>query len=312
MPSFTAHESPDGLTARVSARAGRSLVRSFEVESDDPANTTGRDVIEALGSLFGIFIGVPHPDWVYATCEDIDPGVPDRDDPRLWRARVTYTEPVAVPGTLTGTTLPPPGPPPPPPPPPPPGTAPAPAARPPLVSVGYRKVEVYRTQDLDGKRLVNAAGDPLEDVPPQYRGLAAIQYTRWLDPGAWSVATGVLLVGKVNLFAWQGLAADTLMIDGIESQQKTERGWAFWEVKFTILHDPEKWIPTKLVNAGRRAYTRGLPREPKTLLPVLGTTGQVLLNSVGWQWREGVPPAGDGDPVPLEFRFHDRIDFAGL
>ena len=50
------------------------LVRGFEVFSDDPANTTPRGVIEACGSLAGIYIGSPHPDWPAARCEEIDPG----------------------------------------------------------------------------------------------------------------------------------------------------------------------------------------------------------------------------------------------
>lgn len=307
MPTFTIDESEDEETGVVSAKSGRRLVRSFEVYTDDPANTRAFQVVEALGTQLGIYIGVPHPDWTPATVDDIDPGRRDRDDPRLWRARVVYTEPVALPGTITGTSPPPPpGPPPPAPPPPPPGSAPAPTDRPAFLSISYRKLEYFDVEDLDGKRLVTTAGDPLEDTPPRLRGIGCIHYTRWVD--AWNYAVGLQLIGKVNLFAWEGQNPDTVLIDGIEAAPKTERGWVFWEVKYTLLHDPLGWIPTQLVNAGRRAYVRGQPRTKENLLPVLGTTGVVLLNAAGEQWREDTDPA----PVPLDFRFYSRIDFAGL
>jgi hypothetical protein len=308
MPTFTIHESPDEQTAKVSAKGGRSLVRSFEVETSDPTTTDGRSIIEALGSQLGIYIGIGHPSWVWARCEDIDPGRPDRDDPRLWRARVTYSEPVAVPGTFSGgPTSPPPGPPPPPPPP---GTAPTPASRPAAVSVSFKKQEVFDVVDLDGKRIANAAGDPLEDVPPSFRSMGAVHYTRWFEPSGWSYSTGMLLIGKVNLFTWEGFGVYTLLIDGIESQQKTERGFAFWEVKYTLLHNPKGWIPTELANVGRRAVRRGQPKLPVNIVPVIGTTTPVQLNSNGEQYDPAldVPP----EPETLTFRFYSSMDFTGL
>lgn len=304
MPTFTIDESTDELTARLSARAARTIVRSFEVFTSDPTVTDGTDIIDAMGAVGGIYIASPHPVRGWMLVEEIDPGRPDKDNGQLWRVRVTYSEPVPLPGTMVGT----PASPPPPPPPPPPGTPPAPADRPPFVTISYRKQEFFPTEDLDGKRLQNAAGDLLENVPPRVRGIGCMNYTRYFL--TWNYNLGILLLGKINQFAWGGFPPDTVVIDGIDAAPKTERGFNFWEVKFVLLHDPLKWTPTKIENAGRRAYRRGFPRTPANLLPVLDTTSSVLLNAQGVRWNEtdDAPP----EPKPLEFRFHDRYNFAGL
>ena len=304
MATYSIDESADDLTARLSAKDARSIVRSFEVVSSDPANTDATNVIDAMGFVGGVYITSPHPTRTWLTCEEIDPGTPDRDHPGLWRVRVTYSEPAPQPGTVTGT----PTGPPPPPPPPPPGTPPAPQDRPAFVTLSYRKVEVFETEDLDGKRLQNAAGDLLESVPPRHRNIGVINYTRYYF--TWNYGLGLALLGKVNLLAWNGFPPDTLQIDGVEAAPKTERGFTFWEAKYVILVDPLKWIPTKIENAGRRAFVRGKPRTPDNLLPVVGSTGTVLLNAQGFQWRPDLDAAPE--PKPLEFRFSDRISFAGL
>lgn len=301
MPTYAAFYDWKERGASVSATSGRRLREQVEVTTDDPANTTAKMVIEYLGTAEGIFIGLQHPTWPFAILTEFGEATPHEEHPGLWIVPLLFEEPRPVPGTLAGPV----GPPPPPVPPPPPGTPPAPNDRPALQTLGYRRVEVYDTADLDGEPINNIVGDLLEDPPPRFRSLSVIGYTRWF--ATWNVGLGIALHNKVNLHAWNGLAADTVLIDGVEAKPMTQSGYSFWEVNFTLVHDPEKWIPTKLVNSGRRAYLRGGPYDPENLLPVLDTSTVVLLNADGERWVPGDPPAPTRDR-----RFYNRIDFAGL
>lgn len=296
MPTIIFHETYDRRPVSANARSGRKLTRTFEAETDDPANTSGVTVVNELGTQLTIYLGVEHPDWDTAYCTSIDPQ-PDSDDPGLWYITLIYEEPVTVPGTLPGVHTPS-------------GSGPGhsqpsrppePADRPPMISFDTRMMDVYDTSDLDGNYYVNTAGDPLENVPARRVPMLVIKFTKWYD--AYSSALAASWVNKVNLYAWEGQVADSVLIESAPAEPKTERGRIFWEVPFTMIVNPYKWIPTKLLNVGRRQLVAGNLKiivDPTTQRELPGLS---LLNAAG---------ALTTSPHTLSFRNHVRVDFAGI
>jgi len=170
-----------------------------------------------------------------------------------------------------------------------------------MISFDTRLMDIYETSDLDGEYYINTADDPLENVPPRRVPMLVIKYTKWYE--AYSPTLAASWVNKVNLYTWEGFAADSLLIESAPATPKTERGRLFWEVPFVIVHNPYKWVPTKLLNVGRRQKVGGNLKtivDPVTQREMPGVS---LLNAAG---------ALTTTPYFLQFRNHDRVDFTGL
>lgn len=295
-PVITFNETFDRRPVSANARSGRKLTRTFEAETDDPANTSGVLVVNQLGTQLAIYIGVRHPNWSYAYCTAIDPQ-PDSTDPQLWIVTLQYEEPSIVRGTLPGVRTPdgsgaghgqP-------------ATPPEPADRPPSFSFSSRMMDVFDVGDLDSVRIINTANDPFENVPPRRISMLVINYTKWYDDYSPTLANS--WVNKVNLTAWNGFAADSVLIETCSATPKTEKGRLFWEVPFTLVVNPFKWIPTKILSVGRRqivAFQKQLIFDPATNREMPGLT---LLDVNGLK---------TDIPYFIPFRFHDRIEFSGL
>lgn len=295
--AITFHASWEGRPVNAAARRARRLEQLVYAITDDPANTDGVDIADAIGDTWGVFIGTPHPNWPPALCTEIDPS-PDPEDPSTWFVRLLYEEPTALPGTVPGVSGGPSG-----------GgtggsggTPPEPAARDPMVTIRTQKVAVYEPLDLDGVAYVNTANDPLEDPPPRWISHAVISTTRWYT--TYSTAAAANYANKVNLAVWNGYAADTLLVEQIDAKPKTEKGRAFWEVNWTLLWNPLGWIPTYILNVGRRQLqTVTLFKIPITDRTARELPGLSLLDING---------EVTDTPFLLERRQYDRITFAGI
>lgn len=297
MPTITFHASWEGRPVNAAARRARRLEQLVYAMTDDPANTDGVTIANAIGATWGIFIGSPHPSWPPALCTEIDPQ-PDSEDPSTWFVRLLFEEAAPLPGTVPGKS----------------GgggggsgeSPPEPEDRAPMVTVRTQKVAIYEPEDLDGVAYVNTADDPLEDPPPRWISHAVLSFTKWYS--TYSTATAANYANKVNLAAWNGYAADTLLIEQIDAKPKTERGRAFWEVNWTLLWNPAGWIPTYILNVGRRQ----IQIQPVTLLgfkiPITDRTARELpglsLLDINGQVTD--------TPFMLERRQYDRITFAGI
>lgn len=314
MPTFTFHEHFDGRPASASVRSGRKLVRRWECVCSEIVD--GVDVIEALTAQESIYMGCAHPSWANAFCSDIGAD-PDGDDYLTWMVQADYEEPASLPGFVPGM----PGG----------GTVggrpgsggsgtpyqpPAPWDRPTFFSLDFRKEPKYVRQDRDGKFLVNTAKDALEDVPPIYRPIGILRATKFYQ--TWSFDLGLALIGRTNQDTWLTFDPDTFLIEACPAKPMTQNGWSFWQVDYVLSYDKFKWNPTRILNMGRRTSRLVAPpapdpqfREFTTIVDKHGSqpAGPSFLNLAG----DDVLAIGPGqDPLELEFRFHDRVNFNGL
>ena len=311
MPTITfTTDSWDGIEGGASAASGRDLMRVVEYTTDDPAATSVPTVVNAAGTQLNLYIGRPHPDYALCRCVTIKSKA-DPEDPHYGTLTADFKEPKVPPGALWGGAPPPPGVPPPP------GPA-EPADQPPVISIDARKLPQYYRADLDDKPYLNTANDPMEDVPPRNDNLGVIQFSRKFD--AWSTATSVFAAGSVNLAAWNGYAADTLLLEACPAKSVTERGRSFWEVSFTIVYNPKKWIPTKLLSAGRTEFivkAGVVTVEKGKILDYYGNEkpGLSLLSAAGNHTvrdAAGVITGFVTTPAYVLFRDYNRISFAFL
>lgn len=291
-PTYTTARSWDGRPANASAKAPRKLTEMWYVTTDTPGTISGKIAIEVLGAVESIFIGTSHPEWAYALVTSFDPQ-PDPDDPSTFNVTIQYEEPVPQPGTVHGTSG---G-----------STAPAePTARAPEVSTGYRLEPEYRLVDLDGVGFRNPAGDMFEDVPPRSRGIGIIKFVKYY--ASWNDYLGLLMLDTVNLTTWNSKPADTCKITGIDAAAQTEKGRVFWKVAFVVEFKPEKWIPLKVLNAGRRVWQiiDGVGR-PVPVTDIYGRdhSGVVLLDTDGSELEGGVE-------TYTSFRMNNRFEFNSL
>lgn len=296
-----------------SATGPRRFLRRYECFASDIA--TVPEVGTAIGTQEGIFIGTPHPDWPDAYCEEITPRR-DGENHLQWVVECVFVEPTPMPGTVpgmpgggsTGTA---------------PGSgsgspfqSPAPWDRPTFFSTDFRKEPRFRRKDRDGKFLVNTAMDSLEDVPPQYEPIGILKATKFYQ--SWSFDLGMALIGRTNQDTWQGYDPDTWLIEACPASPQTQGPWTFWKVDYTISYNPDGWNPTRILNLGRRTSKLVTPpapapqyREFTTILDkyTMSPAGPSFLNLAG----DGVLALGPGvDPIELEFRFNDRVNFNGL
>jgi hypothetical protein len=311
VPTFTFHEHFDGRPASASTRSGRRLTRRWECVASEIVD--GVAVISALTAEEGVYFGASHPSWAPALCSDLT-AEPDGEDYYTWMVTAEYEEPLSLPGFVPGM----PG-----------GGAvggqpgeggsgtpyepPRPEDRPTYFSLDFRKEPRYYTEDYDGLPLVNSVGDPLEDVPPIYLPIAVIKAKKFY--ATWSIDLGIAVHGRVNADVWLGFAAGSCLIEACPATPKTQGPYSYWEVDWTIAYNPDGWVPTKLLNVGRRYF-----RDVLVDGGGFETIKTAIVDKAGKELPGLHPLKADGSdviapgdpPVELSFRFYGEVNFNGL
>ncbi|CAN5417847.1 hypothetical protein BH11PLA2_BH11PLA2_32430 [soil metagenome] len=266
--TFNFNELWAGRPFTVRARQGRKLQSVYVCEVvygtpadlvDDPA--TSLEVGEAFAAEFGIYIGTPHAEWPAAWCVGIDPRC-DEESPTNFTITVDFAEPdpaaVSEPGADGGTN-------------------PEPNDRPPDISVDYRLEPYYDLKDATvpvAKVYRNKAGDLLENVPPKYKTITVLKWTRFYD--SWSHTLGASVVNKCNNATWATYSTGEARITGASAKLVNEKGRICWQVDWTVEVDTlDAWVPTLVLNIGRNVLVGGVKTalkdpEGRTLaIPVL-------------------------------------------
>lgn len=108
--------------------------------------------------------------------------------------------------------------------------------------------------DVDGKAIVNRAGDP-------YRGIFGeksdriLNYTR--NEAVFNNPIAATYVGKVNKTAWLGALPRSVKCNFIKAKQAWKNGIPYWVVAYQFQHRDPDW-DVRPMNMGRRArYNRG-------------------------------------------------------
>lgn len=250
----------------------RQYVRRFRVFVDD---TTDGAVTVRAG--VGIGLGAAYPEDAYSKVKGISV-TNDGQDPLVWYVTLNYDSVWEFdPASANENPL----------------------LRPELKSLSYETQEKFVRQDLDGEDIVNSAGTP---ISPPMSVEKSVQILRIKQNRATVPVTADVL-NCINSSTWRGHAAKTCKIRAPEVEEVWENNVLYYAVTWVVAIRKEPWSPTKVLNEGFYEYDYdtedvvmirdkyGAPAQSPRLLDEFG----VVLTS--------------GDPVYLEFRFHDEINF---
>jgi hypothetical protein len=299
MPTYEVFEDWSGRPVSADARTGRKFRRLITVRTSDPVFTWIGEAVNAVGAVGGIYLGMPHPEWPTARCVRIGDADSHPDDPSLAIVPVDYEEAAPVPGQVYGISPPPPGVPPPPGQNP--GNPPEPESRSPFPKVQFREVPYYKRRDLNDEEFKNSAGDLLEDVPALVKNNGLLRWTVWKP--TWSFALGMAINGKVNLYDWEGFPEYTLKVTIENAEPITERGRTVWKIDYLIEYDEDGWVPTEVLDAGRRAKNASGAWVIEESNKGIASRELILLNGAGQKTTT---------PNYLYFTLREAIDFSIL
>jgi hypothetical protein len=259
----------------VSMTGGRKLDRTFEVLSDNYADTAD-DVIDGIGA----YIGAAHPSFPICLVEKISAEKLD-DSPFWWLVKVEYAEPKMPDGTPPNTE------------------AQEPQDQDPQFKVSFSTDSITPLKDLDDHDFVNSAGEPFESPPVISFGVASISIMK--KKLSISIAGEASKVNSINSDTFLGLDQYTCRVAGIEAVLKSERAFVFWEVTYTIAYNPIPFHPFKILDQGRNVKKDG------KLVPATDDFGKeypspVLLNTSGEK---------TDTPEYKDFKVYEFMTFSG-
>jgi hypothetical protein len=283
----------DGRGGSIGFGQDRTYTRRFRVVTD--SDTDGPlTVMLAVGVSVGEVYSTGAESDPLAYCKEISPEQ-SADDARVWTVTVSYSTRFAGAGSGSGS----------------PGSGGAsPAGRPtnPLDhptewKLTFVKAKKAVTTDKDGKDVKNSAG--LFFNPPYERTIPMAQFTASKNYASVTFSDVLGYYDKINSGVWNGLAAKTVKVDGIDMQSAFENGVSYVKLTWVFLYDPDGWNPTRILDRGPFYLDAGGKPQYKTdgmggLLP------EVLLDGAG-----GLLVAPLAAVYNL-FRFHDEISFASI
>jgi hypothetical protein len=179
------------------------------------------DVIAALALVEGIYKGVSHPEYAYATCTNVT-AKRWKDDPFRWDVSATFKEPRPQPGSPTNPSDPTS-----------PGGQPTPPSREPYVSGHFADEMQFPGFDLDGKAVVNSAGDPFDNPPGIPATIGVFTVTKYFDSIDYFVLSGYK--NATNNAPWNSFPTHSLRISNVAWAPHSERGWNGWKVTFEVM-----------------------------------------------------------------------------
>jgi hypothetical protein len=272
----------ESRTGRINYKFQRTYVRRFRVFVDD---TTDGAVTVRLGvtSAYGITLGSAYPEDLYAWAKDIDVSQ-DSADPLIWYVTVNYDSVWEFdPADANENPL----------------------LRPEQRSVSYETQEKFVRYDLDDESILNSAGTP---VNPPMSLQRTIQVLRIKQNRATVPATADAM-NKVNNATWRGHAARTCLLRAPEVEEVWEGTSRYYAVTWVVAIRPdEPWTPTKVLDEGFYEWD-AFYDEAQLIRDVYGNPASAprLLDGNGALLDTEVD-----DPVYLEFRFHEEVNFTTL
>lgn len=110
------------------------------------------------------------------------------------------------------------------------------------------KIEKEMTEDVDGKAILNTAGVAFDPPIIAQRSQLRLVVSQ-AEPALYSGEELLDLVNHTNESAFQGGAKDTVLLESIEQQTRTEKEFIFAQKTYTFLFDPNGW-QAKPLNQG--------------------------------------------------------------
>jgi hypothetical protein len=206
-------------------KAKRAYVRSFRVVTDSHLDGPAA-VVNAPG--------IPTVGTQYITASESDLGAilknkesnQSSEDPLVWTVSCNYDSETPDPADAEENPL----------------------ARPIKWKFSFQKESQAVHQDLDGRGVVNSAGQPF--LPPTEISVTRPLITAEKNQSSFSFSFVSGVVDCVNSVAWNGFPIGTVKIDSVEASSEFENNVGFWKLNWTFSVNWEGWIPTKILDAG--------------------------------------------------------------
>ncbi|NQT41283.1 MAG: hypothetical protein HQ581_27595 [Planctomycetes bacterium] len=190
--------------------------------------TTGQSVL----SKIGVTLGSTNPDYPGCVCTQVSPEQ-DPDAEKVWRVRATYDSALSnwPLNELEPETIP--------------------TLRAPVVTLSTERAEMYLPHDSDEKPFVNVPfKKPFDPFPIPYMHLR-IDVTK--NFASITIDDLKLYVPSVNSAQYQVGDLGVIekgegLLDSVSATPMREYGIWYWRVSCSILVNPLKWIPFKVLN----------------------------------------------------------------
>jgi hypothetical protein len=288
---LTCNEIKDGRTGELTADGHRTYTRTWRVvttdDRDGPLNATDTNEIPTVGVPYATDV---ESDF-FARVKSVTPKQSD-EDPRLWIVTVQYDTRNEAPAAGGGSGNPGSG-----------GTGGTggtnPLNEPTKWRMSWETQNRAILKDKDNLPLRNSAkvpfSPPVEVPKPIGRITAVKNYSQY------PYTTAQSYWNKVNEGAWYGFFADTVKVGGIEIVEMFEKNMSYVQVTWTLLWDPDGWIPYYVMDKGWFYINGGVKKAFK--------------DRDGNLYEGNLTAGGDdgGDTVRyLPFRLYDRTSFAGI
>lgn len=192
------------------------------------AKSTTELTRDQVASGIGVLPGAPHPNWSFATCNNIKISRrPTRAPHCAWDATYSYATDAVVPSDTASTD---------------------PTLRRVNRTTGHTQQQRFIIKDKTGVLITDAAGSPFDGGVPVTDWLGTITWRRDETHSSTSQSQAVQLTGKLNSTTFMGCAAETLMLD-VTGEEKWEGSYHFWTFTYTMTYDKDGWQPAP-ANAG--------------------------------------------------------------
>jgi hypothetical protein len=298
-------EIKDGRGGTSSYDRSREINRVFRVITDDDRDGTfivgSARKLPGLGDVYDTGHKGEKDKSLFAS--SISPQQ-DPQDPRLWIVTVRYISAAAAAaaqGGGFGSSQPGGG-----------GQAPQqhqenPLNRPTEWKLTWTKVKKAVYKDLKGNDVTNSAGFYFS--PPVERDAKQAIITATKNYPSFDFWEAASLFEMVNTDAWKGFNPRTLKIDGIDIASAYENGYSFVRTTWTILYNPDKWIPFKVLDRGSFYLVGAVgAQKPQPFTDPAGNIlAEGLLDGNGGKLAVGANPVYRSFTLYTEGRFRNLL-----
>lgn len=176
----------------------------------------------------------------------------------------------------------------------------------PKYSWSTEKEEEIFNEDVNGVKVKNSAGDPFQPLPTRLKSRAVLTVT--YNAATFSGATALALDSRVNSSAFEGAAAETLLLS-IESavQQHHQVIGYYWKITLKMTYKEDGWNPMKIIDAGMREKDP----DDATKKRHIRLKGNLVTCPVPLASGTAIEDP-DADPEYLEFDPYESIDFNSI
>lgn len=157
-------------------------------------------------------------------------------------------------------------------------------------------------KDVNGKPVVNAAGDPFLEAITREEARGFLKFVR--NEASPPVALQNAYTNAINRDSFQGAPRETVRCSGITWEEEHDKDYGtYYVVSYEFEFRPQGW-KRKVLNAGLRELVAG--KRKQILVQGNPVNDPVCLSRTGQKLNPGVPP------IYLEFEPYQKLSFSAF